>query len=445
MLAATHSEAGKTTITLGLLAALAERGLDVQPFKCGPDFIDPTLHQVVSGQVSRNLDLRMCGPDFVTACFRQYAALADVAVVEGVMGLFDGGAASSAALAKTLRLPIVLIVDSRSCAESIAAIVKGFESLDPELNLAGVILNRVGSPRHLDLLHRAIDEHCRTPVLGALPRDTDFAIPERHLGLVMGEEMPLNDEQLARLARTINQGLNLEKLLAACNIKGPKAGPATPEVTPARPSASSLARIAIARDQAFCFYYQDNLDLLVEQGAELVPFSPLRDLKLPDNIDGIYLGGGYPELHARELAANETMLTAIREWARQDKPLYDECGGFMYLTRGITDQQDTFWPLAAVFPTTARMKRRLARLGYREARITGPCFWGESGQMYGHEFHYSEIKEMPSEIRRVYTLQDGSQEGYQIHNTLAGYLHLHFGKTPAAVRNFIEFCQTGGG
>ncbi len=434
ILAATHSGAGKTTVTLGLLAALAHRGIKVQPFKCGPDFIDPTLHKMVTGRISRNLDLRMCGADFVKKCFNRHRSAADVALVEGVMGLFDGGEASAAALAKTLGLPVILVVDSRSCAESMAAIVKGFEDFDPDVTLAGVILNQVGSPRHLELLQGAIQKHCHTPILGALPRDNDFNIPERHLGLSMGQESPLTTKQISHLAQTIIDHIDLNRLLEVCQINLPIG------VTVVRQQEKApKVRIGIAQDQAFCFYYQDNLDILIEQGTELVPFSPLHDQNLPPHLDALYLGGGYPELYAAGLTANNTMRQEIKEWSLKDKPIYAECGGFMYLSEGIIDLDGHQWDMTGIFPTMAHMKKRLSRLGYREALINSPCLWDAASKMYGHEFHYSDIAPMPLSISRVYTMPDGRQEGYQIRNTLASYLHLHFGRTPEAVKGFINF------
>ena len=202
-----------------------------------------------------------------------------------------------------------------------------------------------------------------------------------------------------------------------------------------------LPRIGVARDQSFCFYYQDNLDLLAAMGAELVEFSPLTDAKLPPQLSGLYLGGGYPELYGKDLAANHTMLAEIKAWSEEGRPIYAECGGFIYLCQGVVDQSGEFWPLAGVFPCRATMGKRLARLGYREATITDPCLFGDSGQLFGHEFHYSDIVEMPASVMRVYRLQDGRQEGYQIKNTLGGYLHLHFGRTPKVAGHFIDLCR----
>ena len=438
MLAATGSGTGKTTLTLGLLAAFGRLGLAVQPFKCGPDFIDPTLHQLASGRISRNLDLRMCGQDYVRDCFDRQRADADIALVEGVMGLFDGGIASPAALAKALQIPVILIVDAKGCAESIAAVVKGFESLDPDLPLLGVIFNRVASTRHLQLLGGAVLAHCQTPILGALPRNQEFCIPNRHLGLRMGSEQPLSGQQLALLADTVADNIDLAAIQRLATISP---APRLPPVRSRRVENASRPRIGIARDQAFCFYYQDNLDLLEAMGAQLVEFSPLTAANLPPKLSGLYLGGGYPELHGKALAANQTLLAEIKAWSEAGRPIYAECGGFIYLCQGLFDQADEFWPLVGIFPCRARMGQSLARLGYREATITAPCLFGDSGQLFGHEFHYSEIEEMPASVNRCYRLQDGRQEGYQIRNTLGGYLHLHFARTATALDHFIDCCH----
>ena len=434
MIAGTHSGSGKTTVTLGLMAALRNKGLKVQPFKCGPDFIDPTLHRLVTGRVSRNLDLWMSGADFVRECFSRHAAGCDIAVIEGVMGCFDGGESSSGALAKSLGLPVILVVDVRSMAESVAAIIKGFEELDPNLRLVGVILNRVGSPRHLELLSTAIKAHCRAEILGYLPRETEFTIPDRHLGLHMGDEAPISAEALEKLAATVAKHIDLDRLLALATVNE---SPLTPGVR-GTDSAKDKVRIGVARDRAFCFYYEDNLELLARAGAELVEFSPLGDNQLPEGLGALYLGGGYPELYAEKLAQNIAMREAIRTWSEQGKPLYAECGGFMYLTEGIIDLVGQLHPMAGVYPVKARMKKGRTSLGYREATLTRPTLFGPAGTILrGHEFHYSEIDPMPETVDRAYRLADGKEEGYLINNTLGGYLHLHFGFNREAVNNFI--------
>ncbi|WP_456387161.1 cobyrinate a,c-diamide synthase [Desulfolithobacter sp.] len=447
LIAGTHSGCGKTTVSLGIMAALRARGHDVQPFKCGPDFIDPTLHQAVTGRVSRNLDLRMCGEDFVRSCFNSYrSARPGISVIEGVMGLYDGEVGSAAHLARLLNLPVLLVVDVRSAAQSVAAVVHGFASLDPGVHLAGVVLNRVGSARHRQLIEEALGRYCDLPIVGFLPRNQELTIPSRHLGLHMGSEHRL---ALERLARFMDEHLDLDLLLELAKQTRSGHEGSRPEASPATSlQTDETVRIGVARDEAFCFYYQDNLDMLSDAGAQLVEFSPIHDAILPEGLDGLYLGGGYPELFARQLSANKTMRTAIKEFARSGCPVYAECGGFMYLTRSIVclqhtmDQEGVEYPMAGVFPVTARMQARLRRLGYRQVVQKRAGFFGPAGRkLFGHEFHYSTIDPMPEHVERVYCLEDGRHEGYRIYNTLAGYLHLHWGQTPEAARNFVQACR----
>ena len=360
VVAGTQSGSGKTTVTLGLLAALRERGYTVQPFKCGPDFIDPTLHHMVTGRFSRNLDPWMCGEEFVRGTFARHSQEADISLIEGVMGMFDGGVSSSASLAKVLGAPIILVLDVRAAAESAAAVLKGFELLDPERAPRAVILNRVASDRHYALVSAAIKEHCRTEMIGFLPCDTDFTVASRHLGLQMGDEQPLSEEKIAELSGIVTGHVNLDRLIAIAgecrNVKQVSS------------SASQIsgARIGVARDRAFCFYYEDNLDLSRQAGAELEFFSPLEDRVLPEGITGLYFGGGYPELYAGKLAENRGMLDGIRRWAEKGFPVYAECGGFMYLTRGIDDGDGRLRDMVGIFPVTSRMIKKRVRLGYRE-------------------------------------------------------------------------------
>ncbi len=443
IIAGTQSGSGKTTVTLGIMAALARMGYKVQPFKCGPDFIDPSLHELVTGVVSRNLDLWMAGESFTRQTFGRHSVNADISVIEGVMGMYDGGDSSSSSLAEQLDVPVVLVLDVRSQAESAAAVVKGFESLNPKVSLLGVILNRVASPRHLQLVTDAIKEHCQAEILGHLPRNVAFGMPERHLGLHMGAEEPISSEAIAELAETIAEHVDLERLLEMATITSGKAV-GLPAVKP------PLVRIAVARDRAFCFYYEDNLDLLERAGAELVFFSPLEDGGLPPDIQGIYLGGGYPELHAEELSENRPMRTAIKSWAEQDGIIYAECGGFMYLSQGIVDHDAQFHPMAGVFPLQARMQNSRASLGYREICLKVDGLFGPAGTiMRGHEFHYSTVTAVaPTAIapgaiapEKIYGVNNGTEEGYCHKNVLGGYMHLHFGFNPEAVAEFIGKCK----
>lgn len=432
VIAGTHSGCGKTTLTLGIMAALRRRGLAVAPFKCGPDFIDPSLHRLATGNISRNLDLWMAGGGFVRRTFHRHAAGADVAVIEGVMGLFDGGEASSAALARHLALPVVLVVDARSMAESIAALVQGFAGFDPELRLAGVIGNRIGSDRHRGLVTAAIEGHCRVELLGCIGRDEQVTIPSRHLGLHMAEDGPLTAATLDRLADLVEGAVDLDRLLAACRIAVAAPDPPPAGAGPAR------VRIAVAHDRAFSFCYQDNLEMLEAAGAELVFFSPLAEERLPAEIGGVYLGGGYPELYAGQLAANASMRAAIREWSAAGGLLYAECGGFMYLAEAIKTEAGA-QPMAGVFPVRARMRRGRSALGYREVTLAADCCFGRQGdRLRGHEFHYSEIDPMPATVERLYRLADAGREGYRINNTVGSYVHLHFGGRPEAAASFVR-------
>ncbi|MGV1098555.1 cobyrinate a,c-diamide synthase [Thiovibrio sp. JS02] len=440
LLAGTQSGSGKTTLTLGLLAALRNKGLKVQPFKCGPDFIDPTLHRLATGVLSRNLDLWMMGEEFSRQTFARHSSGVEISLIEGVMGMFDGGDSSSARLAKALQVPVVLVLDVRSMAESAAAVVKGFESLDPAVAVGGVILNRVASERHFSLLRQAIADHCRAELLGFLPRSLDFEIPSRHLGLRMGAEAPLGAEALARLAQTVAENIDLDRLVA---LAGPAGGGAVKEEA----RRQVRARIGVARDAAFCFYYEENLELLESAGAELVFFSPGADRALPEGLDGLYLGGGYPELFCEELSDNRSMRESIRAFAASGRPIHAECGGFMYLCEEIVDLNGKSFPMAGVFPAKAAMQARRASLGYREVRLRKDGHFGPAGTVLrGHEFHYSAIGAMPKGIERLYAATGSGvefTEGYRLGNTLGSYIHLHFGSAPEAARAFVNLCAKG--
>ncbi len=445
VIAGTQSGVGKTSVTLGILAALRRRGLVVQPFKVGPDFIDPGHHTRAAGRLSRNLDGWMLTREANLALFRHQAQNADVAVVEGVMGLFDGydglsEAGSTAQMAKWLGLPVLLVVDARALARSAAALVHGFADFDPDLTLAGVIFNRIGSATHLDYLQQALSSLKGVCCFGGLPRDQELAIPERHLGLTTTEDHPLGEEYLNHLADWLEAHLDLNGLLEALPRLTLPEEPA-PEATP------PTVRLGIARDRAFCFYYPENLELLADSGAELVPFSPLEDRELPTGLHGIYLGGGYPELYAAQLAANSDMRKAIRERAAAGLPIYAECGGLMYLAKGILDLEGQAHPMAGVFPFTVRMPPRLKALGYREVTMAAAGLLGSAGTtIRGHEFHYSEMVGEPTGVPRLYRLasRKGGKtvaEGYCEHNVLASYVHLHFGSNPEVARNLVASCR----
>ena len=452
VIAAPASGSGKTTVTLALLAALRRRGLEVAPFKVGPDFIDPGHHAAASGRVSRNLDPWMCGEDGVLRSFSTGCAGAEVAVVEGVMGLFDGAdgrseAGSTAAVAKLLKAPVILVIDAKGQARSVAALIKGFAEFDPALTVAGIILNRVASPRHAELLCAA---HASVPglppLLGVLPREPQIALPERYLGLVTAEAVPENVVFYERLAEWFEAGVDVERILI-CRSGLEPAMAENLQIAPAQ----AKVRIAVARDEAFSFCYPENLELLEAAGAEIEFFSPLRNHHLPDGISGIYLPGGYPELYAPRLAANLTLLQAIREAASAGMPIYAECGGLIYLSGGVDGAApDHFQPFVALFPARARILPQRKALGYRQVTFRFDTILGPAGTVArGHEFHYSEVEIAP-EVPRSYALSraDGQileDEGYVLNNVLATYVHLHFASHPTLAVNLVESCRRWNG
>ncbi|MBW2027501.1 MAG: cobyrinate a,c-diamide synthase [Deltaproteobacteria bacterium] len=450
-IAGTQSGCGKTIVSLGIMAALVRRGLRVQPFKVGPDFIDPGHHRRVTGRDCHNLDGWMIGLEYCEHIFSRYTRDADAAVVEGVMGLFDGVSGesqegSTAEMAKHLGIPVILVIDARSMARSCAALAMGFSSFDPELPLKGVIFNRVGSDAHREFLRRAMDSALPDlPVLGGLPREEDLEIPSRHLGLVTDEDNPLDQEGIDRLAQWVERALDLDRILDETRVHGSTRGTDLQQDIP-RQSEQGSVPIGIAMDRAFTFYYPENLRLLREAGARLVPFSPLRDTGLPHGVKGLILGGGYPELYCRDLAANGQMLREIKEFAMSGGPVYAECGGFMLLTNGITDKEGREHRLVGLFPANAEMRPKLQALGYREVRTRERTLLGSRGTVSrGHEFHYSDVKDMPSSVRRVYEVGDrrhpGSRpEGFMLERTLGSYIHLHWGSNPDIAGSFVEYC-----
>lgn len=473
IIAGTHSGSGKTTITLGIMECLKRRGLRVAPFKVGPDFIDPGYHRLVTGRPSINLDGWICSDAFVQETFSRHGADADITVIEGVMGLFDGiggnqEAGSTAQIAKIVGAPVVLVVDAKSQARSAAALVRGFAEFDPQVRIAGVIFNNVGSDNHGRILRDAVESlGSGIKVLGCLPRDERLHIPSRHLGLMTVEENPLPAEFLEHLVEVIWDNLDLGLLWAAGTPYGieqslPFSLNRVPTSGKAVGSQGPAPSIAVARDNAFCFVYEDNLRLLREAGAQIVEFSPLRDDRLPPGIAGIYLPGGYPELFADTLADNQTMKADVRMMIGRRMPVYAECGGFIYLTKGVLadpwsspqadahtegDQPKPFLhEFVGTFPVTTRMLARRKALGYREVEFTADSILGPAGTVArGHEFHYSEMGEMPSRIKRTYRVSrnevDLGTEGYRSKNCLASYLHLHFGSCPGMAAAFVESCR----
>ncbi len=437
----TSSGTGKTTVTLALMAALRASGLAVQPFKAGPDYIDPSHHRAVCGRDSYNLDTWMMGAEAVRQTFSRKMKDADVGIAEGVMGLFDGRGGqnvegSTAHLSKVLEIPVILIVDAAGMAGSAAALVQGFENFDSEVKIAGVIFNRVGSEQHFAMLKEAVENSCKARVLGYLTKNKEASIPERHLGLIMAGEDAAGYGALAGL---IEETVDVDALLACSSYK-------SKEVSEEFLNKSAKpAIIAVARDEAFCFYYKENLDILERYGAKLAFFSPLEDEDLPEGTGGIYLGGGYPELHAEKLELNRSLKTQIKKFAEDGGSIYAECGGLMYLGANLTDLNDNSFGLTKVFPWHSKMLKKRKSLGYREVKANSNSpFMKEGETARGHEFHYSEIDGF-EDVGCCYTSTGSngseSKEGYVYKNTLASYIHLHFASNVGFAQRFVEKCS----
>lgn len=450
VIAGTHTGCGKTTLALGLMRALARRGLRVQAFKAGPDFIDPGYHSFVTGRPSRNLDTWMMPRDALLECFERAARDADIAVIEGMMGLYDGREAvgedgSTAQLAKQLDAPVVLAVDCSPLARSAAAMVLGYCRFDPVVNIRGVLLNQVGGAKHLAWMSDAITPHTGVPVLGGLARDASFALPERHLGLVPQIEQRPTLDQFDRIADGLEQLTDLDRLLTLA-----RAAPALPCVKralfPAAAPTNRLPVIAVARDEAFSFYYEDNLDLLRQYGARLAYFSPLHDGGVPD-AGLIYLGGGFPEMFAEKLAGNASMRASVREFAALGKPIYAECGGLMYLAEGIVTVDGATHPMVGLIHARVRMNERLAALGYLEVTALKDTWFMRRGETArGHEFHYSTLEaagETPSLNEAQGFGGARKSDGFASRSVVASYVHLHFASNPRLAHRLVKAAAAG--
>lgn len=448
LIAAPSSGSGKTTVCLAIMAALTRRGMAVAPFKCGPDFIDPGYHQAVTGQVSINLDEWMCGEQFVrerlnSAFKHNCCAKPTIAIIEGVMGLFDGFGSgimdgSSAKIAAITKTPVVLVVNAAGMAGSAAALVKGFVQFSPLVNVAGVIFNNVGSESHAALLKDVIALHCPEIVcFGTIVKDEALSIQSRHLGLVTACENQLPTEFVEHLVDVAERYLDLNWL---ARLEIPSDNIAT-NLSNSRTKPEIKIKIAVASDAAFCFCYEDNLRLLELYGAEILFFSPLYDRELPKNVSGIYLPGGYPELYSEKLSANWEMRMAIKNAVEQFMPVYAECGGFIYLTQGMFEGAD----FAGVFPVRTRMLNRRKALGYREVVLNCDTLIGNKGEICrGHEFHYSEIEAMPESVDRCYMVSRRGKmlalEGYRVKKCLGSYIHLHFASNISIAKTFVDEC-----
>jgi len=449
VIAGTHSGAGKTTVTLGLLRALQRRGMVVQPFKVGPDFIDPGWQTAAvtaadqPGRLARNLDAWLLPPATVVELFARDADGADVAVIEGMMGLYDGvdgrsEAGSTAEVAKLLRAPVVLVLDVAGSVRSAAAVALGFVSFDPEVTLAGVIANRVGGGRHEQWLHDALDT-AGVPLLGVLPWDDRLKLPERHLGLVPAAEHSAR-EAIDALADAVEEHVDVAALVRTAGLALPLVVPG-PQIFPPMSVAQQVA-LGVARDEAFSFYYEDALDLLESRGARIVPFSPLHDRDLPP-VHGLYMGGGFPEIYAGKLAENVRLREQVKEAVASGMPVYAECGGMMYLAQTLVDEAGREHPMVGALPLMTRMQPRLAALGYVTLTATTDSVLLRKGEtVRGHEFHFSTTTPLgPVEFGLTSVGGRGLAEGKDgicTPNVFASYAHVHFASHPVMAERFVN-------
>jgi cobyrinic acid a,c-diamide synthase len=446
----THSGVGKTTLVAGLVAALRQRGSTVQPFKVGPDYIDPSYHSLAAGRACRNLDTWMIPAAQVTDYFNYYASQADLAVVEGVMGVYDGQnyqdeTGSTAQIAKLTRTPLILVLDISASARSAAAAALGFKLFDPALPLAGFILNYAAGDGHGRGVAGAVERATGLPVLGWLPRDPALRIPERHLGLIPTREAGEWAGFIDRAAAHVSAGLDLAGITKMAQSAPPLEPVSLPLPDLKMPTHAARVRIAVAQDEAFNFTYQENLDLLEAAGAEIVFFSPLHDISLPPGTAGVILSGGFPELYAETLSANQGMRLALNQAQAQGLSIYAECGGLMALTQAVVDLQGKEHRMFGLLPGRSVMTQRL-QMGYRQAQAAGDSWLMCAGEeVRGHEFHYSIWEGRPEGLPPAYWLAapDRLGEGVCLDNLWASYVHLSFWTQPALARRFVQACREG--
>lgn len=439
IIAGVQSGVGKTTLTLGIISALHRRGLRVQPFKVGPDYIDTGLHVWAAERPSYNLDTWMCSPELVRQVFAAKAAQADISIIEGVMGLFDGAKVgdiqgSSADIALLLKAPVILVVNVEAMAQSCIALVKGFRDYHPDVKLGGVILNRA-SAYHRTWVKPALEAELGLPVLGCMEANDEITMPERHLGLLPANENQELAGSIQKMADMVEKYLDLDRLLETAQ-KAPELNIAID--TKAEPK---QVRLGVARDKAFSFYYQDSLDYLEEMGVQPVFFSPIEDDSLPE-VDGLYIGGGFPEMFIEALSGNETMTNSLLKVHGDDMPIYAECGGYMYLCRELEDWSGRIWQGAGLIPARVKMTRRLQALGYVEARALQDSPLAMAGAILrGHEFHYSLIEKMDGG-HNAFIFNKGRPEGFAKGSLIASYLHIQMRSHPQEVQRFIQACRS---
>lgn len=455
MIAAPHGRSGKTVLTLGLLRALRQRGVEVRPFKKGCDFIDPGWHALAAGKTSRNLDCYFMSPDQIREVVRENSSPAALCVIEAAMGLYDGldaeGSCSSAEIAKLTATPVILVLDVTRMTRTAAALVMGCQVFDADVQIAGVILNKVRGKRQRDLVTAAIERYCGIPVVGSVPKDAQMDVPDRHLGLVTGAETHGQEELLDGIAAVVGEYVDLDAVQAIARAAGPLPGlaegaQATAERLGERPDErldEPCATIAVVRDEVFSFYYPENLQALERAGARLVYVRSLEDATLPDEVDGLYIGGGFPEEHAAQLQGNVSLRASVRDQAERGLPIYAECGGLMYLGRRLQYGGESFDMVGALGFDTVMCDKQRAH-GYALAVAQEPCSWLQPGTVLkGHEHHHSQVVDLEPSLRLACEMQRGSgvvhgRDGVCRKGIVAGYLHVNALASPEWAPSFVQ-------
>lgn len=448
-ISAAHKSSGKTTVSIGLCAALSQRGHTVQAYKKGPDYIDPMWLSRATQRPCHNLDFYTMQEDEILSTFQQYNQDADISIIEGNKGLYDGlsldGSNSNAALAKKLKAPVILVIDARGMTRGIAPLILGYEQFDPDINIAGVILNQLGGSRHENKLRNVIEHYTDVHVIGAVHRDNSMEIVERHLGLMPSNEDDMAQKKIHNLAGKISEQVDLDNIVAIA-AQAPQLAATPASVTPAK---QARLRIGIAKDAAFGFYYPGDMLEFQRQGAELVYFDTLNDPQLPD-VDALFIGGGFPEIHMQQLSANQALRGAIKTALENNMPCYAECGGLMYLARCI-EWQGQQSEMVGLLPFAITMHDKPQGRGYIQINETDDCPWkfrdATPAPICAHEFHYSGVSGLPADMRFAFQVQrgtgiNGQYDGIVYKNTLASYAHLRHTRQSPWITGFLEFVQT---